>query len=177
MKYLVGTGSIILFFILIASSFYKLQEMPFGGKADVKFANDLWQAVKGYESWMTRSNFYEGHSPHGKILRNYFSIVKVDGKNYPVIIKDNFGGEGASLTSVSENSTKYLVAITLMVKRSDGYDTDNQNWFWVKYKQDGTIDKNNKGILLAGRVAKGMDTGCINCHAKAKGDDYYYNND
>ena len=42
MKYLVGTGSIILFFILIASSFYKLQEMPFGGKADVKFANDLW---------------------------------------------------------------------------------------------------------------------------------------
>jgi hypothetical protein len=177
MKYLAGIVSTILFFVVIAFSLDRPQEMPFGGEVDVKFAEKLWQSVQGYESWLTRSDYYEGNQPHGKILRNYFSIVTVDGKNYPVIIKDNYGGVGATVSTVSQNPGNYLAAVTIMVKRSDGYDSDNQNWFWVKYKPDGTIDKNEKDISLAGRVAKGMDTGCINCHAKAKGNDYYFSND
>jgi hypothetical protein len=177
MKYFTGAVSLFIFIIVAAFSTHRPQDMPFGGQDDVKFAKDLWQAVNGYDSWLTKSDYYEGNRPHGKILRNYFSIVTVNGKNYPAIIKDNFAGEGASLTSVSENPNEYLVAVTIMVKRSDGYDPDNQNWFWVKYKPDGTIDKNKKGISLAGRVAKGMDSGCINCHSIAKGSDYYFSND
>ncbi len=177
MKYFVGTGCIILLVFIFAFSFNNPQKIPFGGEDDIKFGNDLWKAVSGYESWLTKSNYYEGHQPHGKILRNYFSIVAVEGKNYPVIIKDNFGGEEATTTTVSENPDDYLVAVTIMVKRADGYDSDNQNWFWVKYKPDGTIAKNKKDISLAGRVAKGMDSGCIHCHSEAKGGDYYYSND
>jgi len=103
--------------------------------------------------------------------------VSVDNKPYHVIVKDNFGGKGATLKTVSKSPEKYLAAITVMIQREAGYDPDNNNWFWVKYKANGEVDKNPKGIALAGRVAKGMDTGCIACHAKAKDNDYFFTND
>ena len=37
----------------------------------------------------------------------------------------------------------------------------------IKYDLDGTISKNNKDMALAGRVAKGMDMGCIACNRAA----------
>ncbi len=43
--------------------------------------------------------------------------------------------------------------------------------------KDGTIKKNPKGMLLAGRVAKGMDKGCISCHSQAGGEDFLFSND
>ena len=46
-----------------------------------------------------------------------------------------------------------------------------------KYGKDGTIEKNPKGMLLAGRVAKGMDRGCISCHSQADGKDFLFSND
>ena len=57
------------------------------------------------------------------------------------------------------------------------HDRDNQDWFWVKYGKGGSIDKDPKGTLLAGRVAKGMKRGCISCHSQAGGDDYLFSND
>jgi cytochrome c peroxidase len=42
---------------------------------------------------------------------------------------------------------------------------------------DGSLDENDNGMAMAGRVAKGADKGCIACHAKAKGDDYVFTND
>ena len=54
------------------------------------------------------------------------------------------------------------------------YDPDNQNWFWAKYLPNGSLDKNPKGMQLAGRVAKGADAGCIACHAGADGGDYMF---
>ncbi len=65
---------------------------------------------------------------------------------------------------------KHLGAITVMFRREAGYDEDNQNWFWVKYLPDGSLDKNAKGMALAGMVAKGADVGCIACHS---GDEDY----
>jgi hypothetical protein len=70
--------------------------------------------------------------------------------------------------------SKHLGAVTVMFKREDGYDADNQNWFWAKYLPDGSLDKNPKGMQLAGRVAKGADAGCIACHSTAEGDDYLF---
>ena len=61
-----------------------------------------------------------------------------------------------------------------MFKRKKGYDPENLDWFWAKYKKDGTIDKNPKGMSLVGRVAKGADTGCIACHKGAPGEDMVY---
>ncbi|RMD48443.1 MAG: hypothetical protein D6832_03940, partial [Alphaproteobacteria bacterium] len=72
---------------------------------------------------------------------------------------------------------KHLGAITVMFRREKGYDPDNQDWFWVKYRPDGSLDKNPKGMMLAGRVAKGADKGCIACHSGAGGDDYIFTTD
>lgn len=153
------------------------EHMPFGGEDDVEFANMVWKAMKGYENWPMKSGFYPGKSPHGKFLRLYYNIVNVDDKPYHVIIKDNFGGEDATMEKVSDSPEEYLAAVTIMVQREKGYDQDNNNWFWVKYKADGSIDKNEKGMALAGKVAKGMDTGCIACHANAEDGDYVFTND
>jgi hypothetical protein len=149
--------------------------MPFGGKEDIEFANNLWKEMKDYEDWQMKSDVYPGVSPHGKFLRLYYNFVNVDGKSYHVIIKDNFGGK--KLEEVAKSPSEYLGAVTVTLQREPGYDSDNKDWFWVKYKADGTIDKNEKDMALAGRVAKGMDTGCISCHVNAKGKDYVFTND
>ena len=70
---------------------------------------------------------------------------------------------------------KHLGALTVMFRREAGFDADNQDWFWVKYLPDGTLDKNPKGMQLAGRVAKGADQGCIACHSGD--DDYVFTSD
>ena len=157
-------------------------KMPFGGDHDVEFANKLWKAMKGYPDWIIKSDVYVGKSPHGAFLRMYYNVVIVDGKPYHIIVKDNFMGKGADgkevgLKTVAKSPMKYLAAVTIMLQREAGYDPDNNNWFWVKYKADGSIDKNPKGMALAGRVAKGMDAGCIACHKGAKDDDYVFVND
>lgn len=153
------------------------QDMEFGGPEDVEFASGLWNGMEGYHDWPMASDVYPGQSPHGAFLRLYYNMVHVDGTPYHVIVKDNFGGEGATLEAVSENPADYLAAVTVMLHRESGYDPDTMNWFWVKYDADGTISKNEQGTALAGRVAKGMDSGCIACHAQAAGDDYYFTND
>ena len=63
-----------------------------------------------------------------------------------------------------------------MYKRN-GYDRDNNDWFWVKFLPDGSLDSNPEGVKLAGRVAKGMSAGCIACHKAAPGGDLVFNND
>ena len=47
----------------------------------------------------------------------------------------------------------------------------------MKYKPEGTVDKNPAGMALAGRVGKSMDAGCIPCHKGAMDDDYVFMND
>ena len=177
---ILGAFSTIILTVFALSIFSQSageKEMPFGGKEDVEFANKLWKAIKGYEKWPMKSDFYPGMSPHGQFLRLCYNLVNVNGKTYHVIVKDNFGGEGAALDTVSKYPEKYLAAVTVMVQREAGYDSDNNDWFWVKYKADGTIDKDPKGMTLAGRVAKGMEAGCIACHANAKDKDYVFTND
>lgn len=140
-------------------------EMPFGGKADVKFATKMWKGMADYQKWLIKSEMLPGKSPHGKFLKLYYNIVNIDEKPYHVIIKNNYTPE------------KKLAAITIMVKREAGYDPDNQNWFWAKYETDGSISKNDKDMALAGRVAKGMDMGCIACHKVADDNDYVFINE
>jgi len=152
-------------------------QMPFGGKDDVTFANDLWKAMNGYENWLMKSDVRMGMSPHGDFIRLYYNIVNVNAKPYHVILKDNYGGDGVTLNMISESPEKYLMAVTVMVQREKGYDSDNNDWFWVKYNADGTVSKGDKDVAMAGRIAKGMDTGCIACHKAAKDNDYVFTND
>jgi len=125
----------------------------------------VWTAMKDYQKWLVQSDMVPGKSPHGAFVQVYFNVVSVDEKPYHVIVKDNFMPD------------KKLAAVTVMAQREAGYDSDNNNWFWAKYDPDGSISKNDKDMALAGRVAKGMDMGCIACHKAASDKDYVFIND
>jgi len=153
------------------------QSKPFGGPADVAFAGKVWKAMEGYQDWKLTTVVYKGQSPHGKWLRLFSSWVTVDGKHYPIIVKENYGGRGVTKEGVEKDSKKWLKAVTIMLQREAGYDRDNDNWYWVKYSPTGSIEKNPMGMQLAGRVAKGMNQGCISCHSQAAGKDFLYSND
>ena len=153
---------------------------PFGGPANIAYAETLWAALTeaqlvGKDAY--RSMPYEGTEPHGVILATIEGTIEVDGHSGTVIVKNNFGGEGVTKEKVANDPDKWLGAVTVMFQREAGYDPDNQNWFWAKYLANGTLDKNPKGIELAGRVAKGADVGCIACHSSAPGGDYLFIHD
>ncbi len=154
-------------------------QAPFGGPDDVKYAGTLWKALKkanlaGANAIM--STPYKGQAPHGAFLDTIEGTVKVKGTTGAVIVKRNYGGQGVSKQAVANNPGKFLKAVTVMFKRK-GYDADDKDWFWVKYNPDGTLAKNPKGMMLAGKVAKGKPKGCIACHKAASGGDFVYNHD
>lgn len=150
---------------------------PFGGEEDVAFAQKTWKAMQGYRDWKLRTDVYRGNSPHGKWVRLFSTWVTVGDKAYPIIIKENFGGRGVTPEAIEKDPDAFLKAVTIMLQRRPGYDPDDHDWFWVKYQPDGSIEKNEMGMALAGRVAKGMPKGCISCHSQAAGGDFLYSND
>jgi len=143
---------------------------PFGGADDIAYAKDLWKKMEAKGLNSAPANLYVGGPPHGKVREVIEGTI--DGKR--VIVKRNYGGKGVSLASVMKNRGMYLKAITVMAKRDKGYDSDNADWFWVKYKPNGEIMMNPKKMALAGRVAKGTPGGCIACHASASGNDLVF---
>lgn len=151
--------------------------MPFGGEKDVAFAEALWTGIDGYHDWMMQSDIMPGKSPHGMFVRLYYNIVSIEGMPYHVVVKDNYGGEDVTLDMVNEAPDDYLMAVTPMVQREPGYDDENNNWFYAKYDPAGAVSMNDKGMAMAGRVAKGMPIGCIACHTQAADGDYLFAND
>ena len=148
----------------------KTMRPPFGNAEDIDYAKQLWAKMEAKDLNSTPANLYVGGPPHGPVREVLEAII--DGKR--VIVKRNFGGEGISVKSVSQNRAAFLKAITVMAKREDGYDPENGDWFWVKYKPDGSLHTNAKGMKLAGKVAKGTDKGCIFCHQSASGNDLVF---
>jgi hypothetical protein len=155
-------------------------QMMFGGEKDQAYAAEIWTAMGAMNLTgdnMMRSAPYEGTDPHGMMLETFYTQATIGGHTGALIVKRNFGPEGVTADQVLAEPGKHLGAITVMFQRDKGYDPDNQNWFWVKYLPDGSLDKNPKGMALAGMVAKGMDVGCIACHSAAPGEDYIYTTD
>ncbi|MBS9716237.1 cytochrome P460 family protein [Pseudohalocynthiibacter aestuariivivens] len=153
------------------------QDAPFGTDADINYAAQLWDAMVAQNlagEGMIRSFPYDGIAPHGMMLETFYTETTVDGHTGTLIVKRNFGPEGVEADQVLAEPEKHLGAVTVMFRREEGYDADNQDWFWVKYLPDGSLDKNPAGMQLAGRVAKGADKGCIACHSGADGDDYIF---
>lgn len=150
------------------------ESMPFGGNSDVAFSKVLWQAlVDARLAGRDRINVrpFAGNEPHGSIQQVLAAEVTVNGRTAEVLIKHNHGGPNVTVQKVYDDPNRYLAAVTVMYKREAGYDPENQNWFWAKYLPDGSLDKNPKGLQLAGRVAKGRNTGCIACHRGLGGAD------
>ncbi len=156
----------------------KMMKPPFGLKADVAYALALWKILArnrlvGPNAWVV--NAHQTNPPHGAFVSVIDGKIRIGRRMHTVIVKNNYGGKGIDEQKVADNPGKYLAAITVMLRRP-GYDPANKNWFWVKYRANGTIDKNPKGMQLAGRIAKGMKVGCIACHNKAPGGDMIYLN-
>jgi len=137
---------------------------------DPAFSQKFWnylQEADYQEEWSRwpgqNEEFIEGSSPHGAFLKLYINdTVKNNTEDPPVkslIVKENY------------NKDKELVAITPMYRVGNDYDPDHNDWFWAKYKPDGTLFE-MEGMKLSGKVE-----GCINCHSSAKGGDYLFTND
>ena len=151
------------------------QEMKaFEVDEDVAFAMKLWTVLES-EKFVGPNRIhaqpFEGNPPHGGIQQVLGTDVNVDGRTVRVLVKANHGGEGISVESVYDNSNKNLGAYTVMFKRENGYDDENQNWFWAKYNAKGELDKNPKGAKIAGHFVKGAEKGCIACHTATGGAD------
>jgi len=142
---------------------------PFGSAKDIAFAEEMWKKLHAAGFDALHANLYVGGPPHGKVREAMEGIL--DG--HLVIAKTNYGGKDVTIDNVKADPKKYLKAVTVMVKRP-GYDSDDQDWFWAKYKPDGTLFANDKGVKLAGRVAKGKPVGCISCHQSASGSDFVF---
>ena len=165
--------------LAVGAAFAGGHEKPFGGDDSVSYSRDLWRAMTraGLAGWDAYQAVpYEGQHPHGAVLQTLEGKLTVKGHTGAVIVKRNYGGDGVSTSKVANNPDKWLQAVTVMFRRESGYDSDNKNWFWVKYKPDGSLHTNPKGMKLAGRVAKGKSKGCIACHQGAPGGDYVFNN-
>lgn len=153
---------------------------PFGGPDDSAFAATLWASLEhahlvGDETIHTTP--YKGKPPHGDVLETLDSDIAVQGRTADVIVKKNYRGEGLTPMQVANDPDRFLKSVTVMFWREAGYDPEDGNIFWVKYNPDGSLQKNPKGMRLAGRVAKGAPQGCIACHKAAPGGDMVYNHD
>ncbi len=110
-----------------------------------------------WEMWPGKQAFYEGTSPHGKLLTTYvndvgYNAAKLKLPRYPhgtVIVKENYKPD------------KNLAAITVMAK-VPYYNPSAGNWFWAKYGPQGQVQK-------SGKVK-----GCIDCHRDAKKTDWVF---
>lgn len=155
--------------------------MPdFGGDDSVAYAGTLWRRLVERNlagPGALSAKPYEGTHPHGIVLVSYETPLKMGAHTGVVVVKNNYGGEGVSVSAVADDPDRYLESVTVMFKREPGYDVDNKDWFWAKFKPEGNVDVNSGGVPLAGRVAKGKPEGCIACHKLAPGADYVFNHD
>jgi hypothetical protein len=157
----------------------------FGLADDVAYAAALWRAMVTARlvgpDERELEPFFGGAKPHGEILELAYQNLEVNGHTGFIVVKKNYDGPSVSEEAVARDRARYLTSITVMFERETGYDPDNQNWFWVKYKPDGGLDTREMGeaeVPLAGRIAKGApgeeSRGCIYCHSSAGGRDYIF---
>lgn len=159
--------------------------LAYGSVSDIHYAEQLWQSLGAAKmvgpDANTEEPFFGGARPHGMILEIASGDISVNRHTGFVIVKKNYDGEGVSVAAVKHDRSQYLSSITVMYQREAHYDDDNQDWFWVKYKPDGTLFEkigNGQRTSLAGRLMKAEsrenNRGCIYCHSSAGGGDYVF---
>jgi len=159
--------------------------VPVGTMDDISYARSLWQVlvqerITG-KQMQPAEPFLGAAKPHGWILELVYRNITVKGHTGFLVVKRNYDQEGLTVEQVMQDRDKHLSSFTVMFQREADYDNDNQNWFWVKYRPDGTpFEKKIQGVpvKVAGRFLKGKkqedNSGCIYCHASAGGGDYIF---
>jgi hypothetical protein len=109
---------------------------PAGSEDEVKYARSLWKELSRLQRVGDQARplavIYGGARPHGTYLQLASQNVSINGHQGFLVLKKNHSGEGITEQQVVDHPTRYLQSITVMYQREQGYDVDNQNWFWVK---------------------------------------------
>jgi hypothetical protein len=131
---------------------------------------DFLQSVQ-YQNWAPGPNQgpepYRGRSPHGSYLKMYVNRPAAANPKDPphgsIVVLENLGKD-----------KKRLLSLTVMYRVKD-FDPEHNDWYWIKYNADGTVGRTAPDA--GGKPIVGRVTGCIECHAKSKGGDFYFAND
>ena len=129
-------------------------------KADGKAVYDYITKTSPYEQWPLwpgKDKFYKGQHPHGALLTTYVT----ESAKATINSKSGQFADGSIIVKENYMPDKTLGAVTVMY-RVKGYDPEAGDWFWAKYKADGSIEKE-------GKVA-----GCIGCHTAAIQNDWVF---
>lgn len=126
------------------------------GNAVIAYLDDV-NYQESWDLWPGLGEKYQGDEPHGMLLTTYVNAKALEAVNSnassmpdgAIIVKENYTPAGV------------LAATTVMYKKS-GYDSEHNDWFWLKYLADGTIEK------------QGKVEGCQNCHGDVKDNDYVW---
>lgn len=129
---LLGTGTATAQQTLAQKSAAEMKP-PFSGQANVEYARALWKALAdarlvGEDA--IRTYPYEGTPPHGKVLEYLEREFTFAGHTGIVMVKKNYAGEAdpeALEHAILNDRMEYLDSVTVMFRREDGYDPDNQN--------------------------------------------------
>jgi hypothetical protein len=125
-------------------------------------AEAVWAHLEdaGYQNWSMwpgKDALYAGTEPHGMLLTTYVNESALNA------ITSGAGMMPAGAIVVKENymPDSMLAAVTVMFK-SEGYNADVGDWFFLKRLTDGTVE-------ASGRVG-----GCQGCHASKADNDYLF---
>ena len=134
---------------------------------DAQIAAEIWNDIQGFEDNWTEPDLWQGIQPsidgtHGAYVQIWADAAALEAINNGTEVPDGgtivkCGFENESGSPVGESGH----ALTAM-RKIDGYDPDNQNWFWVRFDgQTGEVDR------FAGAVPM-----CSGCHAADPNGDY-----
>ncbi|KXS42522.1 MAG: hypothetical protein AWU59_1593 [Methanolobus sp. T82-4] len=113
-----------------------------------------WELMPGTEE------MGPGQGIHGEMITVYVSDDALSAlENNESVMPD-----GSMVLKEGYNSGGELQEIVIMQK-IDGYDPENNDWFWATYSADGEV------------VSEGRLSVCYDCHSGAEGGDYIYTND
>jgi len=116
--------------------------------------------IKPYQNWPLypgKGRLYQGRHPHGAFLTTYVSPEA----EASIKAKQGMLPNGAFVIKENYTPEKKLAAITVMYRVKD-YNPDAGNWFWAKYRADGSVEK-------SGKVG-----GCISCHSAVLPNDWLF---
>lgn len=125
------------------------------GKAVIEYLNQ--QKYQSWQLWPGKTELYKGRHPHGAFLTTYVS----SGAYQAIEAKAGSIPDGEFIVKENYSPEKKLAAVTVMYKQA-GYNPAGGDWFWLKYKPDGTIAK------------EGKVGGCIGCHTGVQDNDWLF---
>lgn len=81
---------------------------------------------------------------------------------------------GTLIVKYSHNPAGSLNEHTAMVKRGNGFDSDNGDWEYFMLSGDGKIATDADGMQMRGDGPTMMGGMCLSCHSHASGQDFIF---